>query len=108
MLRRSLAFSLERAGFRVWTAASAEEGLAIAARERSDLVLLDLGLPGMNGLEALWCFHNVLGLPVVFLARMIVEAHGGRVDVESRRGEGACFTVALPLGDAHPPRAARG
>jgi DNA-binding response OmpR family regulator len=67
LLRRSLAFSLEQAGFRVHTAASAEEALAVAARERPDLVLLDIGLPGMDGLEALRRFREVLGVPVVFL-----------------------------------------
>lgn len=67
LLRRSLAFSLEQAGFEVHTAASAEEGLAIAVRERPDLVLLDIGLPGMDGLEALRRFREILGLPVIFL-----------------------------------------
>jgi DNA-binding response OmpR family regulator len=67
LLRRSLAFSLEQGGFRVHTAASAEEALAVAARERPDLVLLDIGLPGMDGLEALRRFREVLGVPVVFL-----------------------------------------
>ncbi|MCS6962788.1 response regulator transcription factor [Thermoflexus sp.] len=67
LLRRSLAFSLEQAGFEVHTAASAEEGLAIAARERPDVVLLDIGLPGMDGLEALRRFREILGLPVIFL-----------------------------------------
>ncbi len=67
LLRRSLAFSLAQAGFNVHTAASAEEGLAMAARERPDLVLLDIGLPGMDGLEALRRFREVLGLPVIFL-----------------------------------------
>jgi len=37
-----------------------------------------------------------LGLGL-FLARMIVEAHGGRLEVESRVGEGSRFTVILPL-----------
>lgn len=67
LLRRSLAFSLERAGFRVHTAASAEEALAIAARERPDLVLLDIGLPGMDGLQALQRFREAFGVPVIFL-----------------------------------------
>lgn len=67
LLRRSLAFSLERAGFQVHTAASAEEALAIAARKRPDLVLLDIGLPGMDGLQALQRFREAFGVPVIFL-----------------------------------------
>ncbi len=38
-----------------------------------------------------------LGLGL-FLARMIVEAHGGRLEVESQEGEGSCFMLILPLG----------
>lgn len=53
LLRRSVAFSLVRAGYRVTTAADAEDALALAEREPPDLVLLDIGLPGMDGLDAL-------------------------------------------------------
>jgi DNA-binding response OmpR family regulator len=53
LLRRSVAFSLERAGYRVSTAANAEDALGLADRDPPDLVLLDIGLPGMDGLDAL-------------------------------------------------------
>ena len=43
---------LEAEGFIVVLSTSAEEALAIAANERLDLVLIDLALPGMDGLEA--------------------------------------------------------
>ncbi|KAF0180528.1 MAG: integral membrane sensor signal transduction histidine kinase [Nitrospirae bacterium] len=33
----------------------------------------------------------------LYQCRQIVEAHGGRIDVESRQGEGSAFTVLLPL-----------
>lgn len=36
-------------GYRVLTAYSAEEGLRIAMRRAVDLVILDIGMPGMNG-----------------------------------------------------------
>ena len=40
---------LESAGYTVRTAASAEEGLRLAAEERPDLILMDIRLPGMDG-----------------------------------------------------------
>jgi DNA-binding response OmpR family regulator len=49
----SLAFNLEKAGYRVSTAANAEDALALAQRDAPDLAVLDIGLPGMDGLEAL-------------------------------------------------------
>ncbi len=43
---------LSRRGYRVAEAVSGEEALAVARRERPDLVLMDLNLEGMSGFEA--------------------------------------------------------
>jgi DNA-binding response OmpR family regulator len=67
LMRRSLAFNLEQAGFRVNSIANAEDALALARRDPPDLVLLDIGLPGMDGLDALRHFKDQLSLPVIFL-----------------------------------------
>lgn len=53
LVRTGLAENLQRAGFRVSTAAGGEEGLALAARERLDLVLCDLVLGDLDGIEVL-------------------------------------------------------
>lgn len=67
LLRRSLVLSLEEAGYRASAAATAEGALALATRDRPDLVLLDIGLPGMDGLDALHHFQSRIGVPVIFL-----------------------------------------
>jgi DNA-binding response OmpR family regulator len=67
LMRRSLAFNLEQAGYRVSTAASAEDALAMARDDLPNLVLLDIGLPGMDGLEALREYRSSFNLPVIFL-----------------------------------------
>lgn len=79
LLRRSLAFNLESAGYRVTTAVSAEDALALSRRDSPDLVLLDIGLPGMDGLDALPHFRDSVGAPVIFLTgrrRQLDEALG--------------------------------
>jgi len=68
LMRRSLAFSLEQAGYRVSTAESAEDAIALAKRDRPDLALLDIGLPGMDGLEALKSFRMIADFPIIFVS----------------------------------------
>jgi DNA-binding response OmpR family regulator len=67
LLRRSLAFNLEQAGYRASTAESAEDALAMARRDPPDLILLDIGLPGMDGLDALRIIQAEFGIPVIFI-----------------------------------------
>jgi DNA-binding response OmpR family regulator len=67
LLRRSLAFNLQQAGFTVNTAADAEAGLEIIKQHRPDLTILDVGLPGMDGLDALKIFRDQMGVPVILL-----------------------------------------
>jgi len=43
---------LESAGYRVLTATSAEEGLLLASADTPDLILMDIRLPGLDGLKA--------------------------------------------------------
>ena len=67
LLRRSLSLQLEQVGYRSSTAATAEDALALAERDRPDLILLDIGLPGMDGLEALRHFQKNMDIPVIFV-----------------------------------------
>jgi DNA-binding response OmpR family regulator len=67
LLRRSLAFNLEKAGYTASTAATAEDALKIIQNSRPTLVLLDIGLPGMDGLDAVKQIKDRYNLPVIFL-----------------------------------------
>jgi DNA-binding response OmpR family regulator len=53
LMRRSLAATLSQTGYHVETAATGESAIQFVRRKAPDLVLLDVGLPGMDGMETL-------------------------------------------------------
>jgi DNA-binding response OmpR family regulator len=58
---------LEHAGFSVRTAADGEAALTAVRRDRPDLVVLDLGLPGLDGLDVTRAIRRDSNLPVIML-----------------------------------------
>ena len=71
-IRESLKMTLEYDGYDVSGAATGQEGLALVEREAPDLVLLDVKMPGMDGLDVLTRLHSMHAqLPVV-----MISAHG--------------------------------
>ena len=67
-LRKVIGYMLEEAGYEVDRAASAEEGLAILAERRPDLVLSDIKMPKKDGIELLGDIKRVdPTIPVVIL-----------------------------------------
>jgi two-component system KDP operon response regulator KdpE len=67
-MRRLLRVSLEGNGYRVFEAASGQEGLVEAAQRRPDIVVLDLGLPDMDGLTVLQRLREWSEAPVLVLS----------------------------------------
>ncbi|MDD3654408.1 MAG: response regulator transcription factor [Desulfotomaculaceae bacterium] len=67
LLVKGLRRSLEQEGYAVLTAGDGREALAILRREEVDLVLLDLMLPGINGLDVCREIRKKSDLPVIML-----------------------------------------
>ena len=67
LLVKSLAFTLAQNGYRATTATSAHEGLALIAQDPPDLILLDIGLPDLDGLSVLRQVQKERAVPVIFL-----------------------------------------
>lgn len=67
-IRRLLELTLESKGFEVRAAIKANEGLSKVASERPELVILDLGLPDMDGLEVLKKIREWSSVPVLILS----------------------------------------
>ncbi|MDH3518015.1 MAG: response regulator transcription factor [Acidimicrobiia bacterium] len=64
-IRRLAADALARAGFDVDSAAGAMEGLQLVVKDHPDLVVLDLGLPDLDGSELLRMIRAVSQVPVI-------------------------------------------
>lgn len=65
---RAVRAVLDRHGFRVETATTGREALACHARRRPDLILLDLGLPDIEGLEVIREIRRDASTPIVVLS----------------------------------------
>ena len=65
---RALQRSLSAHGFEVFTAVSGEEALEAIGHHRPDLMVLDLGLPGMSGLEVCRRVRAQSNLPIIVLS----------------------------------------
>src|SRR5512139_336429 len=67
---------LERRGYHVLTADDALQGLALAAAERPDLILMDMGLPEVDGWEAtrrLKADPQLRNIPVIALTAHVMQ-----------------------------------
>lgn len=92
-LRQALAFNLTREGYEVATAADGEAALEAARSELLDLILLDVMLPGMSGIEVL----RVLRRDGVTTPVIILSAKGDEIDRVVGLKIGADDYVAKPF-----------
>ena len=65
---------LQRGGFHVTWCRNGLEGLEVAARQAFDLVLMDILLPGLNGLDALASLRRHSATPVILMSALGAEA----------------------------------
>jgi two-component system, NtrC family, nitrogen regulation response regulator NtrX len=92
-IRDSLKMTLEYEGYDVIGAATGQEGLALAEREAPDLVLLDVKMPGMDGIEVLERLRSMNdALPVV-----VVSGHGSISTAVEATKKGAFDFIEKPF-----------
>ncbi len=75
-------FLLESAGHSVISATDAEVGLALARAEQPDLILMDIQLPGMDGLEAISLLKSdeaTRAIPVIALTALAMKGDEARI-----------------------------
>jgi two-component system KDP operon response regulator KdpE len=90
---KALAISLRAHGYEVDVANDGEEGLVMASRAMPDVVILDLGLPGIDGIEVLRGLRGWTQVPIIVLSAR--DQEGSKVVALD---EGADDYVTKPFG----------
>jgi two-component system cell cycle response regulator DivK len=88
-------FLLESAGHTVLSASDAESGLALARAEQPELILMDIQLPGMDGLQATALLKGdaaTRAIPVIALTALAMKGDEQRI-----RAAGCDGYIAKPL-----------
>jgi DNA-binding response OmpR family regulator len=89
----TLQHNLKREGYRVITATRGDDGLRLARDERPDLILLDLMLPGVDGIQVCRTLRRDTDVPIIMLTAL-----GGEGDRVAGLDTGADDYVAKPFG----------
>lgn len=92
-IRRFLRASLVTQGYDLLEAGTGREGLALAASRVPDVVLLDLGLPDMEGIEVIKQLRSWSGVPII-----ILSARGQERDKVANLDAGADDYLTKPFG----------
>jgi two-component system KDP operon response regulator KdpE len=94
-IRRLLRVTLEANGYRVFEAANGQEGLVEAAQCRPEAIILDLGLPDMDGVEVLQRLREWSQAPV-----LVLSVRDGEDDKVSALDHGADDFINKPFSTA--------
>jgi two-component system KDP operon response regulator KdpE len=92
-IRRFLRASLDAEGFAVEEASSGEQGLTLAANRKAEVVILDLGLPDLDGVEVIRRLRAWSAVPVI-----VLSARAEEKDKVAALDAGADDYVAKPFG----------
>jgi two-component system KDP operon response regulator KdpE len=93
MLRRSLALNLTARGYSIDETGNGEDALRIAGRRLPDVVFVDLGLPGISGLEVINGLRAWSDVPII-----VLSARGAERDKVEALDAGATDYVTKPFG----------
>ena len=92
-MRRFLRVALEGSGYRYLEAATGQEGLTLAVQHRPEAILLDLGLPDMDGLDVVMRLREWSRTPVI-----VISARGQEGDKVAALDAGADDYLTKPFG----------
>ena len=89
---RALLANLRARGYEVLAASTGEEALRLATERHPDAVILDLGLPGMSGIEVIYGLRGWTAIPIV-----VLSARDGESDKIAALDAGADDYISKPF-----------
>jgi two-component system, OmpR family, KDP operon response regulator KdpE len=92
-IRRALKTNLEARGYQVDLAGTGEEALSRTASHHPDVVVLDLGLPGIDGIEVVEGLRGWTSVPII-----VLSVRDGEADKVAALDAGADDYVTKPFG----------
>ncbi|MFA4837153.1 MAG: response regulator [Dehalococcoidia bacterium] len=92
-LRRFLRVALTSQGYMVFEAASGQEALSLAAAHKPDIIVLDLGLPDIDGVEVTRLLREWTQIPII-----ILSVRGSESDKIAALDAGADDYLTKPFG----------
>ena len=101
-IRDLVTFKLVAAGYRVITAEDGPSALRAVETERPDMVILDVSMPGMDGLSVCYELHSSLATAQIPI--LIISGHDRQVDIDLGRTVGADDYLCKPF---HPAELVR-
>src|ERR1051326_7961740 len=93
VIRRCLRVTLHAQGYRLFEAASGADGLVEIATRQPDVVIVDLGLPDIDGLDVIRKLREWSSVPVI-----VLSARGGERDKVTALDAGADDYIEKPFG----------
>lgn len=92
-LRFTLAHAMKREGYTVYTSARGDDGLRLAREQKPDLILLDVMLPGLDGIQVCRSLRRDSDVPILMLTAL-----GGEADRVAGLDTGADDYMPKPFG----------
>ena len=92
-LRRTLGANLRARGYEVDLAESGERAIEIATTHKPDAIILDLGLPGMSGIQVIRALRHWTSVPII-----VLSARDSEFDKVGALDAGADDYVSKPFG----------
>jgi two-component system response regulator VicR/two-component system response regulator RegX3 len=75
VLRACLSYALVKEGYEVTTAADGRTALELFHKQKPDAIVLDLMLPGIDGMELCWRIRTVSNVPILMLTAQDQDFH---------------------------------